>query len=427
MSNRNFILLIIVLIITTLGVLYYFLSYKPQNPTNGGEGTNFLSEFNPFGGTTTQKKPTEEPTYSTPEVVEVTGTKFKKVSTMPIAGYGTFKKERYTKTGAVPETETDKPTPPAAEFMTALRYVTRADGNIYQTFADDIDERKFSNTTIPKVYEAYFGNKGETVVIRNLQSDEMTIDTFIGNLPKEVLGADSTANEIRGAFLTENIKDLSISYDQSKVFYLAPTTTGVTGISLGFIDNKKSAVMDSPFSEWLPLWPNSKMITLTTKPSALIPGYMYSIDPAVKKLNKILGDINGLTTLTSPNGKLVAYSGNNLALQLYDIGTKTSMSLGVITLPEKCVWDSGSVILYCAAPKTIPGALYPDAWYKGEISFSDQIWKIDTVTGTTEIILDPVITVGEDIDGIKLQLDADEEYLFFVNKKDSHLWEFILN
>ena len=30
---------------------------------------------------------------------------------------------------------------------------------------------------------------------------------------------------------------------------------------------------------------------------------------------------------------------------------------------------------------------------------------------------------GEDIDGIKLALDKDETFLFFVNKKDSFLWE----
>jgi hypothetical protein len=33
---------------------------------------------------------------------------------------------------------------------------------------------------------------------------------------------------------------------------------------------------------------------------------------------------------------------------------------------------------------------------------------------------------AEDIDGIKLNLDENQNFLFFVNKKDSYLWELSL-
>jgi hypothetical protein len=42
------------------------------------------------------------------------------------------------------------------------------------------------------------------------------------------------------------------------------------------------------------------------------------------------------------------------------------------------------------------------------------------------MLADPAAISGEEIDGIKLALDADENYLFFVNKKDSFLWEYSL-
>ena len=94
---------------------------------------------------------------------------------------------------------------PATEFMPALRYVNKATGNIYQTFADKIDERKFSSTVVPKVYDAYFGNNGQSVIMRYLKDDK-TIETFIGALQKEYLGADSVGtNEVAGSFLPENI------------------------------------------------------------------------------------------------------------------------------------------------------------------------------------------------------------------------------
>lgn len=96
-------------------------------------------------------------------------------------------------------------------------------------------------------------------------------------------------------------------------------------------------------------------------------------------------------------------------------------------MPEKCVWNSSSTDIYCAVPKSTGSATYPDDWYKGEVSFSDQIWKIDPASGTGSMIIDPTtVSGGESIDGIKLALDAGEKYLFFVNKKDSYLWELSL-
>ena len=102
--------------------------------------------------------------------------------------------------------------------------------------------------------------------------------------------------------------------------------------------------------------------------------------------------------------------------------------MGVKTLPEKCVWGNTSTTVYCAVPRNVPNNQYPDSWYQGEVSFSDQIWKIDATNGNTTMLVDPLaISGGEDIDGIKLALDNAGNYLFFVNKKDSFLWEFNLN
>ncbi|MCC7160551.1 hypothetical protein IT399_02440, partial [Candidatus Nomurabacteria bacterium] len=139
---------------------------------------------------------------------------------------------------------------------------------------------------------------------------------------------------------------------------------------------------------------------------------------------KIFGGINGLTTLASPDGKSILYSDNNLSLSVYHTDTKTTDVLGIRTLPEKCVWNKTSVSVYCGVPKSIIGSNYPDTWYQGEISFSDQIWKVNTQDLKSQILLDPLtVKGGEEIDGTKLMVDEAENYLFFVNKKDSFLWE----
>ncbi|MDD5720952.1 MAG: hypothetical protein PHT16_00685 [Candidatus Pacebacteria bacterium] len=462
MSKRNFILLIIVVIIGIIALFGYFY-FNPGTNTPGEDntGTNFISQFNPFGKNTTK------PPADTTTPIDISGdqpnttsadidAKLKKVSSMPIAGFTVFSKERLKDvtvppllseegagggdnsapprpSGSPPSKggERTKPTPPQTEFMPALRYVERATGNIYQTFADKIEEKQFSTTMIPQVYEAFFGNKGNSVIMRYLKPDGRTIITFVGTLPKEVLGADSTVgNEIKGVFLPENTKDVSLSSDSKSLFYMflsgKTQADGVTGATFNLLNNKKIQVFNSPFTEWLSSFLTSKMITFTTKPSAQIPGYMYVMDPTNKNYNfhKILGGINGLTTLISPNGKLALYSDNNLSLNIFHSNTKVSDTLGVKTLAEKCVWNKTSEVIYCGVPKSYGNGQYPDSWYQGEVSFSDQIWKIDVKTGNATMIADPAdINGGEDIDSTKLALDDGENYLFFVNKKDSFLWE----
>ena len=216
MSKRNFILLIIILIIIIITV-FGFLYFRQGSVRPGEEsiGTNFISQFNPFGNNATKNTTTtpavdisgNEPI----SVITETNLKLKKISSMPIAGFTVFSKERLKDvviTTPVPEQGLPllkkKPAPPLTEFMPALRYVERATGNIYQTFADKIEEKKFSDTLIPMVYEAFFGNKGNSVIMRYLKADAKTIVTFAGTLPKEILGADSTANnEIKGAMTTQ--------------------------------------------------------------------------------------------------------------------------------------------------------------------------------------------------------------------------------
>ncbi|MEI8269869.1 MAG: hypothetical protein WCG45_00710 [bacterium] len=458
MSKKSIIIIGIVLVIAMVGVFVFFSSFKPAGNINDGTGgTNFFSTIFPFGKSTTTNTGTPTPPadvsgYIPPEIPVTQRELLNKISTMPIAGYGIFTKERFKdvvipppapevtvvediNTGTTTEqkpvdtkTKNEKtkiiPTAPLTEYATALRYVEKATGNIYQTFADKIYELKFTTTIIPAVYDAYFGDNGSSVVMRYLKEDQNTIDSFAGTMPKEVLGGDTSSTELIGTFLPENIKDISVSPNNSSIFYLFENGNNAIGVTATPSGDKKNQIFSSPFTEWLSQWPNNRMITLTTKPSFSVPGFMYSIDPNVKKLNKILGDIKGLTTLTSPSGKLVLYNNNNLSLRIYNTDTENSVSVGIKTMPEKCVWDKNSTIIYCAVPKYLPVSNYPDSWYQGEVSFSDDIWRLNVDNGSAVDIADPnSFTNGQDIDGIKLSLDEKGDYLFFVNKKDSYLWE----
>ena len=432
MLKKGIILIIIILAVIFAVVLIFASVFKPTGqPETASTGTNFFSGLFPSGERKTdgqiQETPADISGYLPPsDNAKLGKERLSKVSSMPIAGYGIFMKERYM---GKAEEATEPPSPlggsvaKSTEFVPALRYAERATGNVYQTFADKIEERKLTSTVIPQVYEASFGE--DSILMRYLKEDAKTIETFAGKLPKEILGGDAVGpTEMEGSFLPENIIDLSLSPDKLLIFYLFKSGDNAVGITASAKGDQKNQIFSSPFTEWLSQWPNARMITLNTKPSSNSPGYLYSIDPSTKRMTKILGGINGLTSLTSPSGKSVLYTDSRLSLFAYDPSTKNSVSLGIRTLPEKCVWDKASIYLYCAVPKNIKGTNYPDIWYRGEVSFSDEVLKINTENGNTTKLADPAeFQSGEEMDGIKLSLDQAENYLFFINKKDSFLWE----
>jgi len=415
MPIRNLILLILVLIIITLLVFGFLYLHSPKPESETARDTNFTANFWPFGKNDEVKNEetlvgVSEHDSSNQEGVDETKFVFKKISSMPIAGYGVFLKERYG------ETE--------IETASLVRYLDRITGNIYQTFIDQLDERKLSDTLIPGVRESLFGENGSAVVLRYLDNTERKIETFLGTLPQDVLGADSQREgELVGSYLPENISQVVLSPDASKIFYLLPTGDKVVGITSLVSGENKNQIFDSSFTEWLLEWPNDRMIALTTKPASQVPGYLYFLDPVSKDFEKLLGGINGLTTLTSPQGKLILYTDNNLTLKVFHRDTGEIIQTGIKTLPEKCVWDKTSEFLYCAVPQFIERGDYPDAWYQGEISFSDQIWKIDALTGAGTLLDSPI----ESLDAINLKLDPEEKYLFFINKKAPYLWMLSLN
>lgn len=438
------------LVIVGVALVVAFSSYKQVGINQNGQGgTNFISEFFPFGKTSKTTPGEEKPA----DVSGYTGdqnagpnlnNKLRRVTNFTVAGYGIFNKERLLdsttntninidtatiSTGNTKGEQTKTTTPkPQTEFVPTIRYVEKTLGNIYEAYADKLDEIKISSVIVPEIYESSFGNNANNVIMRYLKDDNKTIETFLGTLPKEIVGTTITeSNEIASSFLPENITDLSVSSDGTKIFYLFNSGDYVVGINANIGGDKKSQVFTSPFTEWLSSYPNNKTITLTTKPSNNVPGYMYTINPDTKSFNKTMGGINGLTTLMSPDGKLVLYADGNLSLNIYNLNKKTSISVGARTLPEKCTWNNSSTTLYCAVPKYLNSNNYPDSWYMGENSFNDEIWKIDATTGNGALITDPAqLPGGEQTDGIKVSVDPSEKYLFFINKSNYSLWELVL-
>ncbi len=439
--SKKFIILITILILII--ILFLGFSYLTKNNNINNQNTentnqNFFADIFNFGNKTNlnQSNPINNliDFITGNESVDENKKEIKllsKISTLPIAGYGIYQKEVYTE---IPDVEPNQiqqatiqetPSTPNTEIISVLKYADKENGNIYQTYISNFEEKIYSNTLIPNPYETLFTKYN--VIYRYLKNKN-TIVTFLGDLPKETLGQDSNNNEIFGSFLQDGVKEISISKDGEKIFYLSKTKNGVSGVIINN-KNEKNVIFNSSFSEWNSYWPNNDFVVLNTRASGLVDGFAYILNIKNSEFNKILGDIKGLTTLINKDLNTILYTDNNLSMKILNINNNEVKNLRLRTHTEKCVWSNDNVTLYCAIPKEIQtGLIYPDAWYQGEVSYNDEIWKINTETGARTKIIDPnTLYENENIDAINLSLDKDEKTLFFMNKADSYLWGLKLN
>lgn len=432
--SKKFIILITVLILIL--VLFFGFSYltKKENPApQAGE----IKEENFFANIFNFSNIKNNETIN--EVVDfITGNdnnenedskiknKLNKISSVAVSGYGVYDKEIYKEIPDVEPNEikqatlTEQPTSPETEFISVIKYSDKNNGNIYQTLIEDLEEKVYSSTIIPNVHETLFTKNN--VIYRYLKNGN-TIVTFLGELPKEILGQDSNNNEIFGSFLPDGIKDISISPSKENIFYLNLTKNGVVGILINNTGTKNN-IFESSFSEWYSSWVNDDLIILNTKPSGVVDGFAYLLNTKNKSFDKVLDKVKGLTTLANKDLSYILYSDNNLSLKLFNPNNGGIRNLRINTHTEKCTWSNDNITLYCAIPKTIEGGyIYPDAWYQGEVSYNDEIWKINTETGAKTKLIDPQsLYENEVIDATNLSLDKNEKTLLFMNKVDSYLW-----
>src|SRR6185312_886894 len=291
--------------------------------------------------------------------------------------------------GAVVITENNDP---------VARYVDRATGHIYDFDLVTLQNTEVVNTTMPKVYQAFWKSDGSEVIYRSIPNDDDTIVNTSLTLTAPKSTSTGAEYSVTSTNLQGNISALATAAKQ--IAYVLEDT-GNVGIS-GFAGEKPQTVFSSAFKEWQISWTGTNL-ELTTNASASTEGFSYTLNTSSGSLTKVLGPLLGLTTLANPAGGQIVYSyldGNGNTLFAVE-NTKTGVSSAIVpaTLSEKCVWSlQNKNTIFCGAPSTPIDANEPDNWYQGITHFSDQIWKFDTAGGVTNLLADPKQAVGTGID-----------------------------
>lgn len=414
-KKRSPLPIIIIVIIVILGLLVagYFLFLKDsESPV-----ANVINEYLPFGGPTPDTDVVIDPNTDTSGRDDIYfGTddedfelpRFFQITDEPTAGM-------FYKT--------------LADGSRVVRYMAKQNAHVYDFNLNDFNQNKIVNTTIPSIYETYWGRNGQTAIIRYLEDDNETIKTYVADVvafENTATGTNQTVGVLEGSFLADNITQVAPSRAGDQVFYLVTPDDLTVGATIDITNTFSTSIFSSPLSEWLAEWQGQNVISLTTKPSATIPGYMFFLHLDSKELETIIPNKEGLTTLTSPGGTRVLYSQNNVnnqvELHVYDVVKRESRILPLPTFPEKCAWSVDDETVFCGIPDNIPGTNYPDKWYQGLVSLSDGLWKVNTTSGGVELLGFPQGEVGEQFDIIRPITSTEEDLLFFINKKDDSLW-----
>ncbi|MFA6094561.1 MAG: hypothetical protein WC757_01590 [Candidatus Paceibacterota bacterium] len=411
MKKTFYFIIIFILVVILAFTIYSFFTYDNKQGISS-IGTS-LQQFFPFGTevttpstpTTTQTRPDE------PELTPLEIPILRHITLTPIGGATLINSPKST---------------------TTIRYIDRGTGHIYETAIDASANTKITNATIPKIQETVWINDN-TVIARFLDTDNETIRSFlgvIGSLPKNKTSSEDTGiiplRTFTGSFLPTNIPQIVVSPNKTSYFNLSTSADGTIGLVTSLKTNAKTQIFVSPLREWLAQWTQDSIIVLTMKASAFENGYAYTINPTTGVQKKIVDGKKGLTTLASPSTPLtIAYSESKdrgVLFSVFDPKINKQTSISKPTLSEKCVWET-STSLVCAIPKEIPSAIYPDAWYQGTASFTDDLMRINASTGTTSLIADLTkLPGGQEIDVINLILSDKKDYLLFTNKKDLTLW-----
>lgn len=299
----------------------------------------------------------------------------------------------------------------------AVGFIDQESGNVYSYLVHAGVLTRTSNRTVPGIELANWLPDGSFAFVRYLSgSDFSTINSYA--LP---------ANGSGGFFLPQNLSDIAVS--STSVLTLASGVNGSVASVLHTDGSHSSAVFTTPLSDVSVSFAGKNQYLAYSKPTATLPGDAFLVD-SKGNFSRVAGPLNGLVAKASPSGKwvLVSYSNNGvLEMNLVNVATGELIPLPVATIADKCVWTADESAIYCGIPQNpLTTFNYPDDWYQGAVSFSDQIWKIAVAGRYAQLVLDFSKTSKVSVDAEALTVDPLQTTLVFINKNDGSLWSYSL-
>lgn len=294
-------------------------------------------------------------------------------------------------------------------------YIERGTGHLYTNPTDTLNKARLSNTAAPGMHEIWWNNSNDPLFIVERVTERLTTRLFSG-----VLGEDTKQSGLIFTPVSEDIHNLTAR--QGELFYFTESVAG--GFSLiknSFNFTAPENVVEKIELKEFNIHPTDNGVFLSTKSSYYSDGTLFKAENNV--LTKVLSGAKGFQVTVNNLGDramVSEYENSVLVSYLYKIDSGEKITLSNAYLTDKCIASQKSTLFYCAGSVNPEQTSYPDVWFKGLISHNDNIWKIDTETGTETSIT--TWNSDEGVDIYRPRLSPDEDFLVFLNKKDLSLW-----
>jgi len=301
-------------------------------------------------------------------------------------------------------------------------YVEAGTGHIFVINLETGIERRVSGTT--------FANIKKAVLTPDTQ--HVMIETGKGNSKEFILGEWSSSTE---EFIFNTIAESIVNFTASAndTFLFTVRNDGELVASQYYPISKSSEILFTiPFEEAVVSWGETALSThyIYPKASARLEGYLYeSRDGSFKRLpaaGRGLSAIGNEDQVMYSNQIESEYVTSMLRENSERELESINLSLLTNTIPDKCVNYTQNNSFICGTDDSDKDHNTPDEWYRGEISYSDDIWEINLTEQSATRLLKINQETGRNIDIINPLLGNSGDSLYFQNKNDQTLWMFTL-
>ncbi len=296
-----------------------------------------------------------------------------------------------------------------------VMFFKRGTGNLFETTLDgNGGETRLSNLTIKNIFEAKWSQSKTYAAITSINSSD------VSNFWLHLTGTSTIQT---GEF--EN-KLLSFVFSPAEEKLASFVKAGSQySVSTSNPDGKNTKTIHSTqIPDFEIYWPSKTTLALKTKSSAFAPSLLETLSISGGSPKVIASGEMSFDIIWAPDGiHYLAMStqnkGQNLKLSIRSLtASEKPIDTSFKTLPEKCVFSKKEKLtLFCAIPNTLGPNPLPDAWWQGKTQFQDQLWSLNASTGELKLLLQ-----GGGFDITNLFTSPNENYIFFINKKDSTLW-----
>ncbi|MEN9920277.1 MAG: hypothetical protein RL538_170 [Candidatus Parcubacteria bacterium] len=296
-----------------------------------------------------------------------------------------------------------------------MYFVEAGTGYVYTLNLQDGSERRLSNITIVGAREARITKDGKYAIVKSGD-----LETGVATIVK------LSEQEVQSSDLFDTVIDFTIT-DENILLYTTYVGNDVTARSYDPESKATKTLFTVPFNAATILWGEGIDTAHYAYPKTTreLTGHLYKFEDNTIQRVAITG--YGLSVMKAEDSLLFSKI-NDGRYKSFTLQTDSNEQKDMLIsfFPEKCAPSKENSFVYCANSTELEDGSFPDAWYRGAVSYSDNIWRFDTRTSDATFVYDTFSAAQREIDVISPFMSDNTMSFYFKNKNDQTLWVYDL-